>query len=293
MRTYTDYSLHTHTIGFDGHDHVEHMALAAELNGIKTLGFSNHFIVHPNIKKSKMYEFAELFGYDKIYSDDAEKTIKKFQEHYDAICEVQKNYPKVQLLRGMEMDLFQYDGWTDMANYAIETLKPDYVIGAMHFVDHGDKVLNVHDLINAGNESKKLLQEYYENFGDKLTDLVYCGLKFKINFFAHFNLPRKVGLTDLELEKFAIEKLSQLNIPIELNTSLIKNKQYSNNLENAPEFQEIARLNIPVILSDDAHRIPQLGQNFQTVAEAAQKNGITNLCLHADMLEKFIGIKSR
>ena len=44
-----DFTLHTHTIGFDGKSLIAEMAKRASELGFKTIGFSNHFILHPDI----------------------------------------------------------------------------------------------------------------------------------------------------------------------------------------------------------------------------------------------------
>ena len=46
------YTLHTHTVGFDGQDSVRAMVECARDKGFNTIGISNHFIVNPLIKKT-------------------------------------------------------------------------------------------------------------------------------------------------------------------------------------------------------------------------------------------------
>ena len=48
-----NFSLHMHTIGFDGQNTEEQMLEQARLLGWEKIGFSNHFIVNKNIKKIK------------------------------------------------------------------------------------------------------------------------------------------------------------------------------------------------------------------------------------------------
>ena len=75
-----NFSLHTHTIGFDGKNTVEEMVRAAQNIGFKKLGISNHFIVHPNIKDSKMYAYSLRGGYHNIYNATFDEAIEKFIE---------------------------------------------------------------------------------------------------------------------------------------------------------------------------------------------------------------------
>lgn len=62
------FTLHTHTIGFDGKNTARDMISRACVLGFKTIGFSNHFILHPEIKQAKFYKYAKIGGYDSIYS---------------------------------------------------------------------------------------------------------------------------------------------------------------------------------------------------------------------------------
>ena len=49
-----DFTLHTHTIGFDGRNTPAEMAARVRELGMTALGVSNHFIVHPDITKTKL-----------------------------------------------------------------------------------------------------------------------------------------------------------------------------------------------------------------------------------------------
>ena len=139
MNSKIDYTLHTHTRGFDGRNTPEEMVCVARARGFRTIGFSNHFIVHPEIKKSKMYDYAARGGYVNIYNDDVDIAMAKFSAHYDEVRGLREKYPDMNILCGMEMDWFQYPEWRDMVNYAVTRLNPDYVIGAMHFLDRGGR----------------------------------------------------------------------------------------------------------------------------------------------------------
>ena len=287
----TDYSLHTHTVGFDGRDSAEQMVLAARAKGIKTIGFSNHFIVHPYIKKSRMYDYAQRGGYARIYNDNVETAISAFSAHYKNVNKLREKYPDMDILRGMEMDWFQYDGWRDIANYAVCRLNPDYIIGATHFIDRGsDGVLNVHDIRNAARrESGRLLREYYQNLM-RLAEFDWRGMGFKFNWIAHFDLPKKVGLNYKDMEHAALDSLALNSAPIELNSALIMNPNY---LILSDIFDKISALNLSVVISDDAHNAARIGADFDNMLRIASKHGIKNICTKSDMLSKFVGVRTR
>jgi HisJ family histidinol phosphate phosphatase len=286
----TDYSLHTHTFGFDGRNTEEQMIIAARARGMKTLGFSNHFIVHPYIRRSRMYDYAARGGYANIYNDDVENALRAFREHYDNVRKLQEKYTDMNILCGMEMDWFQYEGWRDIANYAVCRLNPDYVIGAMHFIDRGtDGVLNVHDIKNANSrESGRLLREYYQNLM-QLAEFDWRNMGFKFNWVAHFDLPKKVGLNYRDMEHAALTELAKYQMPIELNSSLIMNYNY---LILSDIFDKIGELNLPVLISDDAHDVMRIGADFDNILHIASMHGIKNVCVKSDMLKKFVGVRT-
>ena len=100
-----NFTLHTHTIGFDGKSTVAQMITAARAAGFDTLGVSNHFIVHPEIKKSRMYPYAVRGGYSAIYSDSFDSVIEKFRIHYNELRQLQSE-SQANILCGMEVDFF-------------------------------------------------------------------------------------------------------------------------------------------------------------------------------------------
>lgn len=285
-----DYTLHTHTIGFDGRNTVEEMICAARARGFHTIGFSNHFIVHPNIKKSKMYDYAARGGYAAIYNDDINVAMAKFAAHYGEVRGLREKYPDMKILCGMEMDWFQYDGWRDMANCAVARLNPDYVIGAMHFIDRGaDGALNVHDIKNAGpRESGRLLREYYQNLM-RLAEFDWRPMGFRFNWIAHFDLPRKVGLYNEDMENAALKALALNNMPIEINTALMGRENYSPIGGRANKIKQMTGLGGPVLASDDAHDVSRLGMSFSVVEKLANSQ---NFCTTFNKLKQKIGVRS-
>ena len=73
-----DFTLHTHTLGFDGKNTIQEMAKTAEDNGMEFIGISNHFIVHPQIKNTRFYGFSVSGGYSNIYHDNSDEIYNEF-----------------------------------------------------------------------------------------------------------------------------------------------------------------------------------------------------------------------
>lgn len=264
------FSLHTHTTGFDGRNTEAEMLARAEELGWSHIGFSNHFIVHRAIKEAPMYKYAVKGNYHNIYSSSFDEVIAKFESHYQKIDELKKE-SNVLILKGMEVDFFAYPEWREGFEKAIAHLKPDYLIGAAHFIEHNNTLYNSHDVKSAPKvEQNQLLYRYWQNERAAAESQLF-------DFMAHLDLMKKVGLGMepewTEEERKTIAVIKKAGVLVELNTSYFKfgNEPYpSQRIMNM-----LAQENIPVLLSDDAHAVSQLGGNFAPAKEMAEKCGIT------------------
>ena len=264
-----DFSLHTHTLGFDGRSTEEEMLQRAKELGWSKIGFSNHFIVHRNIKEAKMYEYAVKGVYQNIYSSSFDEVIAKFEKHYQKIDEL-REVSDIKILKGMEVDFFSYPEWYHEFTKAIMHLKPDYLIGAAHFVEYGGNLYNSHDLKNAPKpEQNLLLYRYWQNERAAADSGLF-------SFMAHLDLMKKVGLgTDAswaEEERKTVDVIRRSGVKVELNSSHFK---------FAPEpypseriMKMLAESEIPVLISDDAHSASQLGQYFAQTEKSAKACGL-------------------
>ncbi len=263
------FSLHTHTQGFDGQNTVLEMTQQAQHIGFTKLGISNHFIVHPNVKKSVMYRYAQRGGYAAIYSENFNEAIVKFQNHYAQIDAVQEE-TGFSLLKGMEVDFFDTPEWHKGFERALKILKPDYVIGSAHFVTQGEELLNTHDVAKTkGAEQDALLRQYWENVR-KAAQSGYFDLM------AHLDLLKKkdLGVADkwIDQEMQTVETLHSCGQTAEINTSALDYK--SDPFPEMRMLKMLAEKGVPVILSDDAHKAEQLGWYYGTAFRIAQKAGL-------------------
>ncbi len=266
-----NFSLHTHTNQFDGKNSVNEMVAQAQKLGMTAIGISNHFIVHPDIKKTNFYPFAVQGGYQNIYHDKFSSVINEFEKNYEEINRVAEKYD-IRVLRGMEVDFFNSWTWHKGFERAIEILKPDYIIGACHFIEYKDKLCNVHDIANAD-----------ERDGNRMLEIYWCKIRNAsrarmFSFLAHLDLPKKVGVGQSpkwrDVERYTIEDLAWRKNPIEINTSGIpKNKAP---YPDAYILNRIARTGLPVVISDDAHSTKQIGQHFDTAEYIINAHQIQN-----------------
>ena len=256
------FSFHTHTLGFDGKNTEEEMLSQAVSLGWEKIGFSNHFIVHHNIENAPMYQYAKSGGYNGIYSSSFDEAIAKFEKHYQKIDELRET-SSIKILKGMEVDYFSDAKWYEGFIKAINHLKPDYLIGSAHFIEQGGILYNSHDVKKAQPlEQKKLLHRYWQN--ERAT--ARSGL---FNILAHLDLMKKVGLGQelewIEDEAKTILAIKKSGAIVELNTSFYKKGDEPYPSKRIIEM--LAKEKVPVIISDDAHHISQLGNHFSNAEE--------------------------
>lgn len=264
-----DFSLHTHTIEFDGKNTAQDMIDVAKQYGVKTVGISNHFIVHPDIKKTKFYTPAVLGGYANMYNSCFDDAVSQFDAHYKELERISKQ-SDIKILRGMELDLFDSHDWHNGYLRAVKTLKPEYIIGSAHFIEYGGCLCNIHDIKHAQpDDQEKMLKAYWE----KIQWIARSGL---CTFLAHIDLPARLGLgtdekwADIEQESVAV--IAKSKIPVEINTALYKHKT---NPHPSPRIMKMCADNkIPMFLSDDAHHVSQVCQYFDDAKQYAENLGV-------------------
>jgi len=259
-----NYTLHTHTVGFDGLDSIQAMINQARNMGFDTIGISNHFIVHPTIKNTKMYPYAVRGGYSNIYSASFKEVLSRFVPHYQELNTLAELNPDMKILRGMEVDFFDDKKWRDGFENAIQMLKPDYIIGSAHFVTYNGTLLNSHDWKNADEKTRDLLlAEYWNN----VTKTAESGL---FTWLAHIDLPKKVGLGRAEkwteFESRAIDAASASKTAVEINTSFYREYCYEPYISNRI-LKMVAQNNVPVLISDDAHEAKNIGRHFDEAGQ--------------------------
>lgn len=275
----TRFSLHTHTFGFDGANSVEEMVIAAQKNGYTAIGFSNHFIVYPDIENSKMYKVAQYpkrgtLPYHEMYSSSFEYTLDKFQRHYENIEEV-KDKISFPIYKGMEVDFFTYKGWNKNFEKAINILKPDYIIGSTHFSVYKNQIMNMHDvLLLPPNEQKEVIHKYWENTQNAIRSGYF-------DFMAHLDLYKRHGLGIEDIFKEDEEKtascLAEHHVSAEINTGSLRQKKYDTH-SLISLLQLFVRFNIATFLSDDAHCISDLSSGYDKAQQIADSIGVKNYC---------------
>lgn len=173
----------------------------------------------------------------------------------------------------MEVDFFASDEWQEGFKRALKILKPDYIIGAAHFVEYKNTLYNSHDLKKSSPiEQNFLLHRYWQN----LRSAANSGF---FDFIAHLDLIKKVNLgredSWREEELKTVEVIKNAGVAAEINTS------YFNFNSNEPYpsrriMKMLAEYNVPVLLSDDAHKKENITAGFDNAEKIAKECGIKN-----------------
>lgn len=262
------FTLHTHTLGCDGKNTIAEMVARATEIGMTAIGISNHFIVHPRIQESNFYPYSVRGGYNHIYCSSFSEILTRFVPIFDELEQVAAK-SSIRVLRGFEVDWFPNPNWQRGFAQAMRILRPDYLIGASHFVEVNGIPNNVHDIAHADRSTQ---QEMLTQYWNKICATSQSGL---FTFMAHLDLPRKVGLgtdeTWMETERQVIAQIASHGTPIEINTGLHPEPYPSRRI-----LDHIAAHNIPVLISDDAHNVDQIGRHFADAERLIGEVGIKN-----------------
>lgn len=266
-----DFTLHTHTNEFDGQNSINEMINRAADMEMSAIGISNHFIAHPVIRQTNFYPFAVRGGYESMYSTSFDELMAQFVPHFENIERI-GGRQNIRVLRGVEADFFYYPTWERDFARAMDVLRPDYIIGACHFIEMDGKLYNIHDIANATPAMRDRMLELY---WAKVRDAAASGI---FTWMAHLDLPKRVGAGMgarwVNDEMRAIETLARHNMPIELNTAGKINHSAMHPGERVLDMVRDA--NIPVLISDDAHAASQIGRGFDAATRALNAHGIKN-----------------
>ena len=278
-------NLHTHSTWCDGKNSPEEMLLAAIDKGFTTLGFSGHCI-HP--LNPEFYTPDDSLWHipsDKIkaYADDIKSLKEKYAE-------------KIEVLLGFEADYFCSSVYgtaiPDKKNYA--AFSPDYLIGAVHFVntekgfytvDHHAEVIkeNLIKLYSKANgeiDGKRAVCEYFESERQMLK-------QGNFDILAHPDLLRKRN-SQLKLfneeeswykeeVKATVKEIARAGVITEINTGAIARGAMDDLYPSRYFLEKLYENKLPICINSDAHTCDGLDCAFERAAEAARSIGYTEI----------------
>lgn len=266
MQKFT-YHSHTNSQGiYDGHNSAEEMINKAEELGFTEIGVSNHLIFHPNVAVVH-----------KMFFNDTNKALDAFKVSIEEIHQAASRH-KIKVLVGAEVDYFPSADWNKSFEKARQQLDLDYMIGSTHTIRSADErsIYNIYhlDLLppSVSQEGKdELLKNYWLNivasinsgYFDFIAHIDYCNI---------FNLGVEPKWD--EYKWMIIEALVKNKQAFELNTS-----GYNNISMQHPHtwmLSELAKRDVPIVISDDSHNIDAIGQHFERAESLLSSLNYTN-----------------
>ena len=285
-------NFHTHSTFCDGKFSAEDMVIAAIEKGFDVLGFSSHCL-HPLNP-----EFYKPF--DNIWHIPS-ANIKSYTEEIRRLKE--KYADTIQLYLGFEADYFDSPEYgtaiPSMENYA--EFKPDYLIGAVHFIntDKGfftvdNKPENVKESLsrlyskpNGEIDGRAAVCDYFAAERAMLQKgdfdiIAHCDLIKLRNGPLNFFNPEESWYKD-ELKATALE-IARSGVIAEINTGAIGRGIMDDTYPSQYFLELLYELGVPVCINSDAHTTQMLDGAFDRAAAQAKKTGYTELVYPGDII---------
>lgn len=245
-----NFSYHTHTTFSDGRNSISEMVGQAKKLGWKAIGISDHLTVHPSLSK----------GY--TYFSSFSEALEPVKRHIAAIREVAKENPEIKVYAGFEVDYFPLSGWMDEFREFKQKIDVDYLINGNHQVtsEDGTEVYEIYHFQRYGLSESKIKELFHNHFSNIRKAIE----SDEFSFLAHIDFARwsgVIGEYDFAEEiKGIVTALKEHNMPTEINT---KGKNSIGSFYPARWIiEELVKNDIPLVISDDAHSVSQLGQYF-------------------------------
>ena len=256
MQNFT-YHCHTNSLGiFDGHNSAEEMISRAEELGFSEIGISNHLICNPHIQ--------DLQNMNSIYFSDYNQAEDIYKRNIEDIRKAALNH-RIKVLVGFEVDYFNDAEWLRFFDKLRTRLEADYFIGASHLIYSSDYKtiiralrLQQQSILVTDDIAQNGLRNHWKN-------IMAAARSGYFDFIAHIDIIKNKGFCTSpewdELKLELIETLAETKTPYELNTKGLRvcNETYP----SLWFIKQLARRDVPVIISDDAHSVNEIGNYFE------------------------------
>lgn len=259
------FNLHTHSIFSDGKSSPEEVVLEAINQGLKVLGFSDHSPV----------PFENSFAIKNDNVQNYISTIKSLKEKYK---------DQIDIYCSMEMDFIP--GIVKDFKKTQKELGLDYMIGSVHLVGNdvdrlwfidGSKVETYDEgLFNYyGGDIKKGVKTFFYQYNEMIEteefDIVGHFDKIKMHNRDRYFLEEDKWYRDLLMETLTLIK--EKSLIVEINTRGIYKKRSSDFYPSTWILPIMREMNVPVVISSDAHHPSELTLCFKEAEEALKAVG--------------------
>lgn len=262
-----NFSYHVHTNFSDGKNSLEEMLNRAVELGWDEIGISDHLIVHKNIAQSRSWYRWQTERH--IYHSDFAEVYEAFARHAEHVRKTALNYPlKVRV--GAEVDFFTYPGWVESFSALKEKIGLDYCLSGNHFLfldDGCENLIDIKDIEMLPQDiQEQAIKRHFKTIGQAAASGFFA-------FIAHLDYVRKAKICqkgDFSEEKSElIKKLGAHKAATELSTKGLR-KSDDFFPDNAM-LREIVDSGIKLVISDDAHRVCEVGFEFAEAEQTLEK----------------------
>lgn len=259
------FNLHTHSNFSDGKANAEDIVLEAVNQGLKVLGFSDHSPV----------PFENTFAIKNENVNNYISTIKSLKEKYQ---------DKIDIYCSMEMDFIP--GIIKDFKKTKEELGLDYMIGSVHLVGNnieklwfidGSKVETYDEGLNNyfNGDIKKGVKTFFYQYNEMIEtevfDIVGHLDKIKMHNRNRYFLEEDKWYHDLLMETLTLIK--EKSLIVEVNTRGIYKKRSTDFYPSSWILPIMREMNIPVVISSDAHLPNELTLCFKEAEDALKAAG--------------------
>lgn len=259
------FNLHTHSNFSDGKANAEDVVIEAINQGLEVLGFSDHSPV----------PFENTFAIKNDNVNNYITTIKSLKEKYQ---------DKIDIYCSMEMDFIP--GIIKDFKKTKEELGLDYMIGSVHLVGNnierlwfidGSKVETYDEGLNNyfNGDIKEGVKAFFYQYNELIEteefDIVGHFDKIKMHNRNRYFLEEDKWYRDLLMETLTLIK--EKSLIVEVNTRGIYKKRSTDFYPSTWILPIMREMNIPVVISSDAHLPNELTLCFKQAEEALKTAG--------------------
>ena len=271
MNTYQN--LHTHTHFSDGSDAPEKYIEAAIAHGMNSIGFSDH----------------SPLPFENSFALKEDQVTTYCEEVQNAKCKMHDAPCKIDVFLGMEADYIPGTGHS--FDYFRENFPLDYLIGSVHLVSNGNpdelwfidgsNPKTYDDGLNRlfGGDIRKGVTAYYHQSNEMLltSKMEIIGHFDKIKMHNQNRYFREDEPWYLSLVEETLDLVKQKGVIVEVNTRGLYKKRSDSHFPGPAILKKIHALNIPVIISSDAHKPAEIAMLFGKTASLLYDIGFREL----------------
>lgn len=263
------YSYHVHSTYSDGTSTIPEIIAYAKKIGLHEIGISDHFFVlSPSLHAKKPYIHAPCIQDLTTYA----KEVLSFSHLTSPIVKL-----------GLEVDFFP-ESFSKLSS--IFSKWPfDYIIGSVHITDDAIAI-DSEEMCSTNPLNSTTLKKYW-------TLVKKMAESNQFDIVAHLDLPKKFNLSSFasctkEID-LALQAIKKADMAIEINTSGLFcpcKEQYPSDAL----LQQCKKLDIPILVSSDAHRAKDLIRGFDQAFSLLKKLGFSQTVAYTKRNRFFVPI---